>query len=80
MKESWPNCSPDQAILLSLQLILCRWVGISTAGEVKVCAHDNSTDIQICFQVCVSRAIVCIKKGWSQTVFTLALSQTHNVL
>ena len=66
-------CGSDQTILLSFQSILCIWISICTTGEVDASSEINSVIMQISYQSCVCRTIVCNKKGLSHTVFTLAL-------
>ena len=66
------GCS-DETVLLSFQSILCRWIGICTTGEVDASSEINSVIMQISYQPCVRRTIVCNKEGLSHTVFTLDL-------
>ena len=70
------SCGIDQTVLLSVQSILCRWIGICTADEVDTSSEINSVIMQISYQSCVRRTIVCNKENLSQTVFTLAFHET----
>ena len=53
------SCGVKQTFLFSVESILCRWVGLCTAGEVEVCIHNNSVVNQISCHICVYWMIIC---------------------
>ena len=53
------SCSVKQTLMLFVESILCRWIGLSTADQVEVCVYNNSVvKTGIGCQICVLWPII----------------------